>query len=126
MANLQASPNFGPKCDFEVVREAVRDPRIIVIDVREPNELIEAGKIEGTVNVPLGEVQVALGPEVSKEEFRKRYSAHKPDKEFPIIFTCRSGRRSGIAQKTAFDLGYTRVSNYTGGWLDWEKHTQGR
>ncbi|XP_076261033.1 rhodanese domain-containing protein CG4456-like isoform X2 [Rhynchophorus ferrugineus] len=107
------------ECGFETISKAIEDGSSLVIDVRQPEELIEMGKIEGAINIPLDQVEDALGPDVTNEEFKKLYSVDKPDKNTPIIFTCRSGRRSGIAQKQAINLGFSNVTNYIGGWLDW-------
>lgn len=38
-----------------------------------------------------------------------------------VIIICRSGRRSGLAQKQLFALGYERVANLTGGILGWHE-----
>jgi len=48
---------------------------------------------------------------LSKEEFEERYGKHKPDKDTKIIFSCRSGRRSGIVQETVQKLGYTKYAD---------------
>lgn len=36
-----------------------------------------------------------------------------------IVFYCRSGRRSAIACEMAEGLGFRKVANYEGSWLDW-------
>lgn len=45
---------------------------------------------------------------LSKEEFEERYGKYKPDKDTKIIFSCRSGKRSGIVQEIMQKLGYTK------------------
>ncbi|XP_023311473.1 putative thiosulfate sulfurtransferase, mitochondrial [Anoplophora glabripennis] len=61
---------------------------------------------------------------VSANDFKKTYGRKKPDKNFNIIFSCKSGRRAHLAQEKAISLGYKSVSRYLGSWLDWEKHTK--
>lgn len=68
-----------------------------LIDVREPEELIANGAIEGAENIPLGEL------EERKEEILS--------KEGNIIFFCRSGNRSGKATELFVNEGATNVYN---------------
>lgn len=121
-----ASGESVAKCNFEEINRARNDPYILVIDVREMTELLEVGQIPGSINIPrkdfiifvryfycictntVGEIKYALSPEISKEAFKLKYNSEKPEKEDQIIFTCRSGRRSNIAQQEAFILGYTK------------------
>ncbi|XP_011267844.1 rhodanese domain-containing protein CG4456 [Camponotus floridanus] len=105
--------------DYKQLLEAQKDENILIVDVREHAEINETGKLPGSINIPMDDVKnVFLN--LSKEEFEERYGKHKPDKDTKIIFSCRSGRRSGIVQETVQKLGYTKAYNYTGGWLDWE------
>lgn len=74
-----------------------------IIDVREVDE-VEAGKIPGAINIPLGLV-----------EFR----VHELDKSKEYIIVCRSGARSGRATQFLEYYGY-KVTNMNGGMLAWE------
>lgn len=38
--------------DFDYVKKATNDENIIIIDVREPNEIKEYGKIPNSINIP--------------------------------------------------------------------------
>lgn len=49
---------------------------------------------------------------LSKEEFEERYGKHKPGKDTKIIFSCRSGKRSGTVQEMMQKFGYTKYVNY--------------
>lgn len=49
---------------------------------------------------------------LSEEEFEKKYKKRKPTKNTKIIFSCRSGRRSGSVQEMMQKLGYTQYANY--------------
>jgi rhodanese-related sulfurtransferase len=77
--------------------------KLNIIDVREVNE-VEAGKIPGAVNIPLGLV-----------EFRM----HELDKSKEYIMVCRSGGRSGRATQFLESYGFN-VINMAGGMLAWE------
>lgn len=45
---------------------------------------------------------------LSEEEFEEHYGKRKPSKDTKIIFSCRSGKRSGTMQEVMQKLGYTR------------------
>lgn len=45
---------------------------------------------------------------VSGKDFKEKYNREKPDKNFNVIFSCRSGRRSRIALEKAVALGYKK------------------
>jgi len=106
--------------------EGVKDEKdILLIDVREPSELAETGIIPGSINIPLAEVENAL-KNLSSEEFFNRYGRQKPSKNFPLVFSCRSGKRSEAASTIAQKLGYNNINNYSGGWLDWEQKNKNK
>ncbi|KAK9880290.1 hypothetical protein WA026_010163 [Henosepilachna vigintioctopunctata] len=105
---------------FQDVRSA-KSKNILVIDVREPQELQETGQIEGSVNIPVDVLEQVFS-NFSTEKFKSVYGENKPDFDTPMIVSCRSGKRSLLSQDILKKLGYKNVSNYSGGWLDWEKN----
>ena len=70
------------------------------IDVRTADEY-SAGHVESAVNIPYTEIGARIG-EVTG------------DKDALIYVYCRSGRRSGIAQDTLEEAGFTNVVNVGG------------
>jgi sulfur-carrier protein adenylyltransferase/sulfurtransferase len=79
-----------------------RSDRLVVLDVREPQEY-QINRIDGSVLIPLGE----LG---------QRYGELDPSVE--IVAQCKSGVRSAKAADFLREKGY-RVKNLKGGILDW-------
>ncbi len=75
----------------------------IWIDVRTPAEF-DTGHLDGAINIP-------------HTEIAERISAVVQEKNRPIKLYCRSGHRSGIAQKVLAELGYTNLTN-EGGYED--------
>ena len=71
----------------------------VLLDVRTKEEYAER-KIEGSVNLPLDEIQ--------------RITDVVPDKSTPVFLHCRSGKRSGRAQKILTSMGYTNAVNIGG------------
>jgi len=82
--------------------------KILIVDVREPAELLMIGAIEGVVNIPVG--QLAL-----------RAEELPADKSTPIVCVCQSGGRSLEATHYLQQLGYSNVRNLAGGTGAWMK-----
>ncbi len=76
----------------------------LLVDVREESEY-NHGHIPYTRLIPLRKIR-ETGDELPKDR--------------PVIFVCRSGRRSIRAASIMQDLGYTNVYNLKGGMLAWE------
>lgn len=79
--------------------EAFREKGAFILDVREPIEF-EVGRIDGAVNIPLGQLRDRLN-EVPKDR--------------PILVYCAVGLRAYIATRILLNNGYTDVRNLTGG-----------
>jgi phage shock protein E len=69
-----------------------------IIDVRTEQEY-NSGNIQGSYLMPFDVIS-------------SKITAVVPNKDSKIILYCRSGRRSGIAEKTLKDMGYKNVENY--------------
>lgn len=84
----------------------------VVIDVREPAELMASGKVPGALNIPLSEFLAKADPGSPD---------HEPglDPEKTVILYCASGKRSQFAGNKLIDLGYREVFNL-GGLKEWE------
>ncbi|XP_075156424.1 rhodanese domain-containing protein CG4456-like [Haematobia irritans] len=108
--------------DYEYVKSLSEHPEILLIDVREPHEIEQTGKIPTSINIPLASVKTALGNGTTPEEFKATYGRDKPTVNTTIVFQCRSGRRSQQAAEYAVALGYKNVKNYKGSWIDWAEH----
>jgi len=79
----------------------------LLIDLREPDEYAQ-GHAPGSTLIPLGQLQKRL------LEFSAR-------KDKPIALICRSGNRSGVAQKILEKAGFTRTVNVAGGMNAWAR-----
>jgi adenylyltransferase/sulfurtransferase len=76
-------------------------PPPFLLDVREPEELVDDGCIAGSVNIPMGEVEDRLGEIPIDRE---------------IVVYCHLGARSAYVTKKLNALGYDRAVNLTGGY----------
>ena len=76
---------------------------VLVLDVREPHEF-EIARIPDTMLIPLGTLPQHV---------------HELDSTADIVVHCKSGYRSGKAQRLLKEMGFSRVTNLTGGILRW-------
>ncbi|XP_064394177.1 uncharacterized protein LOC135341525 [Halichondria panicea] len=106
-----------------VQRNNENTSHMLLVDVREPEELLQTGEIPGSINIPLGEVEEAFS--MSPDDFEISYGVDKPPTDNPnIIFTCLSGVRSLVALEFVHQLGYCSARHYKKGWLGWEQHLE--
>lgn len=80
--------------------ELAKDPRIVLLDVRTPEEH-RSGHIKGSINVPLDRLPTVI-------------TRHVPDKNTRVFVYCLSGSRSGGAASWMTRNGYTDVTNIGG------------
>ena len=105
--------------EFEKFR---KDKNALLIDVRNPEELINAGEIPNTINIPLPNIRsFLLGEDTDK--FEENFGVPLPKQGDPIIVFCKIGKRSETArQLLTTGLGsssYNNVANYKGSFDDW-------
>ncbi|MEZ4863126.1 MAG: sulfurtransferase [Caldilineaceae bacterium] len=99
------------------------DPTVVVIDTRTPNEYAQ-GHLPGARNwdwmnaVPL--TGWDLMKPVNELQATLRDLGVTPDKE--IVTYCRSGVRAAHTYLVLRALGYPRVRNYDGSWLEWSHY----
>jgi len=91
------------------------DPDVVLLDVREIDELEREGIIPGSLHVSRGLLEFQADPESPS------YNSNlKPDGR--IILYCGTGGRSALAAKTLRDMGYTDVASLAGGYAAWRIH----
>jgi rhodanese-related sulfurtransferase len=99
----EQNPSVRNLTPQEVAR-GLKDGRIVLVDVREPNETA-AERIPGSVLVPLSRFDPAAIPEPDGRD---------------VVFSCRSGRRSVTASLAAQKRGFPYGSHLAGGILAWK------
>lgn len=117
----EATDNL-PVVDFNYVKRATSMNEVMIVDVREPDEIKEHGKIPNSVNIPLGSVNATLS--MSEKDFQQAFNRTKPNENTELIFYCMIGKRSGKAQQGALNLGFKNAKNYLGSWTDWAQKNQ--
>ncbi|GAA0330399.1 rhodanese-like domain-containing protein [Bacillus carboniphilus] len=86
------------------LKEELKDKSKQFVDVRTPGEY-KANHIRGFKNIPLHQIGQKATKELSK------------DKEVVVI--CQSGMRSQKASKELKKMGFTKITNVTGGVSAW-------
>jgi rhodanese-related sulfurtransferase len=87
----------------DVARE-LADGRVLLVDVREPNE-VALERYPDAVVVPLSSFDPAAIPDPQGRQ---------------VVFACRSGRRSVTASLAAQEQGYPYDAHLAGGILAWK------
>lgn len=93
------------ECTVLTLNEKLRNGDATLVDVREYAEFA-GGRVEGAKLLPLGELE-------------KRHT--ELDHSKPVYVMCRTGNRSGQAQKKLKNLGFENVINVAGGFEAWKK-----
>lgn len=102
---------------YRELKNLLNSKDIMLIDVRNTWEILEHGKIPGSINIPLDEVGEAL--QMNPREFKEKYHEEKPSKSDRLVFSCLGGVRSKKAMDTAISLGFNSAQHYVGGWKEW-------
>lgn len=107
---------------YEELLRLHREGKLVLIDVREHKEVQVQGRLAHSIHIPLSEIKEAL--EMEESEFAGRYGVQKPVKTSRLIFTCGGGKRSLVAVKRAWDLGFIKAKNYRGDFETWDLDTR--
>jgi len=80
----------------------------VIVDVREIDEW-QAGHIDGAKHLPLGTLPV---------------TAAGLDRSTPVALHCEGGTRSAIGAALLEKMGFSDVTDLTGGWNEWEREKE--
>ncbi|KAJ4864541.1 rhodanese-like domain-containing protein [Trichoderma breve] len=107
---------------FDEIKKLVegKDPKeeVVIVDVREPHELLDTGKIPGAINIPITSAVQSF--HISDEDFEDLYGYARPPKDASLLFYCKAGVRARAAAGLAQHAGWASVGEYPGSWLDWD------
>uniref|UniRef100_A0A1B6MES4 Rhodanese domain-containing protein n=1 Tax=Graphocephala atropunctata TaxID=36148 RepID=A0A1B6MES4_9HEMI len=94
--------------------EGLQKSGVVVIDVRDYKEIKATGTIPGSLNIPLQQLNNALGK--SAQEFQAAFGRSKPSESQQLLFLCQRGVRSKAAMERAVKMGYKNSLSFQGGW----------
>nr|XP_040219874.2 rhodanese domain-containing protein CG4456 isoform X3 [Anopheles coluzzii]XP_049462529.1 rhodanese domain-containing protein CG4456 isoform X4 [Anopheles coluzzii] len=115
--NACYSANTMSIATYEEVLDLPNHPEKLLIDVRNPDELADTGKIPTSINIPLPQLEEGL--KLDDEAFKAKFGRDKPSTSTEVIFHCKMGGRAQKATDLASSLGFTNARNYKGSWTEW-------
>ena len=80
-----------------------------LIDIREDNELESTGKVENSVHIPRGKLEIFLDPNSAL------FQQGVLDQNKEMVLFCAGGVRSALAVKALKNMGYEKISHVEGG-----------
>lgn len=92
--------------------ERLADPQTAFVDVRNPSERNELGRIPGSLSAPRGHLEFYACP--GSAMHNPVFSSGKR-----LLLYCASGGRSTLAAKTLKDMGVPNVAHIAGGFSAW-------
>ena len=108
---MEAANAAVPRITPAQAREMIAKGNVLVVDVRDPPEVQQSGKVAGAVNVSRGMLEFRADPESPYHD--KNFAKDKD-----VIVYCASGGRSALSGKVLKDMGYEKVYNL-GAFKDW-------
>lgn len=104
---LAAANAAVPKLSPAEAAEKMRSEDVLVVDVRDANEVQQTGRLQGALNVSRGMLEFRADPESPYHN-----PAFARDKT--VLVHCASGGRSALAGKALQEMGYAKVFNIGG------------
>ena len=80
-----------------------------LIDIREDNELESTGKVENSLHIPRGKLEIYLDPNSAM------FQQGVLDQNKETVLFCAGGVRSALAVKALKNMGYEKISHIEGG-----------
>ena len=80
-----------------------------LIDIREVRELESTGKVENSVHIPRGKLEIYLDPNSAL------FQQGVLDQNKETVLFCAGGLRSALAVKALKNMGYEKISHIEGG-----------
>ena len=87
----------------------IEDDNCNLIDIREVRELESTGKVENSVHIPRGKLEIYLDPNSAL------FQQGVLDQNKETVLFCAGGVRSALAVKALHNMGYEKVSHIEGG-----------
>ncbi len=87
----------------------IEDNSCNLIDIRDAHELENTGKVENSVHVPRGMLEIYLDPNSAL------FQQGVLDQNKEMVLFCAGGVRSALAVKALKNMGYEKISHIGGG-----------
>lgn len=90
------------------------NPRVLLVDIRDPRELEREGTIPGAFHAPRGMLEFWVDPE-------SPYYKTELDDGRRLVLFCGSAWRSALAARSLKDMGRDDVAHLEGGFSAWKR-----
>ena len=97
------------------VRARLSDPKVQIVDIRDPRELEQGGTLPGALLAPRGMLEFWVDPD--SPYFKPVFA----DESKEFVLFCGAGWRSALATKTLMDMGMRNVAHIDGGFAAWKQ-----
>jgi rhodanese-related sulfurtransferase len=97
---VAAAKRATPVVTLDQLKDAIDDPNVWIIDVREPDEYA-SGHIPTAINIPRGVLEFKIWGKIGYPE--------DPDMDQKMYLYCSAGSRCALATKALRDLGFAEV-----------------
>ena len=94
--------------------ELASDDGVLLLDIREIQEVVDLGTIPGAIHCPRGMMEFWASP--ASPYYRDYFQEDKR-----TILFCAGGGRSVLATKSLEDMGFTNVAHVEAGFGGWQK-----
>ena len=113
MEQVAAAKVAVPEISVEEVKAMLGRGDVLIVDVRDDNEVAASGKVKGAVHASRGMLEF-------RADETTPYHNEAFSKDKTVILYCASGGRSALGGQALQELGYTDVRNLGGfqGWVD--------
>ena len=102
MADVAAARAAIPSITAEELEEIIENDDVLVVDVRDPNEIAATGKVAGALNVSRGMLEFRADDQTPMHN-----EAFSRDKT--IVLYCATGGRAALSGQALNEMGYDKV-----------------
>lgn len=113
----EAKADVRPVSAQEAAQQVKQDPKALIVDVRDADEVRQTSAIPGAVNISLGMLPVRADQQLP-EQFRNQ---ELQDRSRPVMVTCALGLNAARGAKVLKDMGFTNVRYIDGGLKAWKE-----
>ena len=100
--------------DADTVESELAKGEVVLVDIRDGDELNATGRIPGSIHIPRGMLEF-------RADTSAPYHQEPLDPSKRVILHCASGGRSALAAATLKQMGYENVAHLDGGFKAWKE-----
>lgn len=96
------------------LKRELPDPDLLLLDIRELQELVDLGAIPGAIHCPRGMLEFWASP--ASPYYRDYFQEARR-----TVIYCAGGGRSVLAARALMDMGFSRVAQLSPGFTGWQE-----